>query len=113
MGYALGAGSRLGYDLQSRTDGFTLDLPLEAFFEPDALLLAHARAHQPRPKASSLDLINRFLKVQPRIKTPAGVPLPAAEQADLSVRSTSAAPALASESLAKIMVKQGKTDESH
>ncbi|OWP62082.1 hypothetical protein CDA63_16035 [Hymenobacter amundsenii] len=109
LGYALGAGSRLGYDLRSRTDGFTLDLPLEAFFEPDALLLAHARAHQPRPKFSSLDLINRFLKVQPRIKTPSGVPLPATEQADLAVRSNNAAPALASESLAKIMVKQGKT----
>ena len=112
LGYALGAGSRLGYDLQLRTDGFALDLPLDAFFEPDALLLAHARAHQPRPKASSLDLINRFLKAQPRIKTPGGVPLPAAEQTDLSVRSTSTAPALASESLAKIMVRQGKTEKA-
>ncbi|SET33066.1 hypothetical protein [Hymenobacter actinosclerus] len=111
LGYALSGGSRLGYDLQARTsDGFTLDLPLEAFFEPDALLLAHARAHQPAPKPSSLDLINRFLKAQPRIKAGmAGVALPAAEQADLSVRSNAAAPALASESLAKIMVRQGKT----
>ncbi|UOQ77420.1 hypothetical protein MUN84_01490 [Hymenobacter sp. 5516J-16] len=111
LGYALGAGSRLGYDLQAH-DGYTLDLPLDAFFEPDALLLAHLKQHQPKPSASSLDLINRFLKTQPRIKTPAGVPLPAEEQMDLSVRSTSPAPALASESLAKIMVRQGKKDKA-
>jgi hypothetical protein len=111
LGYALGAGSRLGYDLQAH-DGYTLDLPLEAFFEPDALLLAHLQAHQPKPAPSSLDLINRFLKTQPRIKTPAGRPLPAEQQPDLSVRSTSTAPALASESLAKIMVRQGKKDKA-
>ncbi|RSK44648.1 hypothetical protein [Hymenobacter perfusus] len=111
LGYSLGAGSRLGYDLQPH-DGYTLDLPLDAFFEPDALLLAHMRAHQPKPTASSLDLINQFLKTKPRIKSPVGVPLPAAEQADLSVRSLTAAPALASESLAKIMVRQGKKDKA-
>ncbi|MCA8830594.1 hypothetical protein [Hymenobacter pini] len=111
LGYALGAGSRLGYDLQAH-DGYTLDLPLDAFFEPDALLLAHLKSHKPKPVSSSLDLINRFLKTQPRIKTPAGLPLPAEEQPDLSVRSTSAAPAIASESLAKIMVRQGKKDKA-
>ncbi|GAB3294478.1 hypothetical protein [Hymenobacter tenuis] len=111
LGYALAAGSRLGYDLQPH-DGFTLDLPLTTFFEPDALLLAHMAAHRPKPKASSLDLINRFLTNKPRIKSPAGVPLPADEQTDLSVRSTSVAPALASESLAKIMVRQGKKDKA-
>ncbi|AHJ98001.1 hypothetical protein [Hymenobacter swuensis] len=111
LGYSLGAGSRLGYDLQPH-DGYTLDLPLDAFFEPDALLLAHMRAHQPKPTASSLDLINQFLKTKPRIKSPVGVPLPAAEQADLSVRSLTAAPALASESLAKIMVRQGKKNKA-
>ncbi|MDU0368839.1 hypothetical protein ACFPAF_00405 [Hymenobacter endophyticus] len=111
LGYALGAGSRLGYDLQAH-DGYTLDLPLDAFFEPDALLLAHLKAHKPKPAASSFDLINRFLKAQPRIKTPTGVPLPADEQPDLSVRSINTAPAIASESLAKIMVRQGKKDKA-
>ncbi|RPD44624.1 hypothetical protein DNI29_21075 [Hymenobacter sediminis] len=111
VGYALGAGSRLGYDLQPH-DGYTLDLPLDAFFEPDALLLAHLKNNKPKPQASSLDLINQFLKTQPRIKTPVGVPLPAEEQADLSVRSTSTPPALASESLAKIMIRQGKLDKA-
>ncbi|TGE06002.1 hypothetical protein [Hymenobacter fodinae] len=111
LGYALGAGSRLGYDLQPR-DGYTLDLPLDSFFEPDALLLAHIAASRPKPTKSSIDLINRFLKTQPRIKTPATDSAPADEQADLSVRSTQAAPAIASESLAKIMVKQGKIDKA-
>lgn len=111
VGYALGAGSRFGYDLQPH-DGYTLDLPADAFFEPDALLLAHLAAHRPKPAASSLDLINRFLKTQPRIKTPAGVPLPAEEQTDLSVRSTSVGGGLASESLATIMVRQGKIDKA-
>ncbi|UYZ63929.1 hypothetical protein [Hymenobacter weizhouensis] len=112
LGYALGAGSRLGYDLQLHDDGYTLNLPADAFFEPDALLLAHLAAHRPKPTASSLDLINRFLKAQPRIKTPAGVPLPAEEQTDLSARSTSAGGGLASESLATIMVRQGKIDKA-
>ncbi|GAB2787837.1 hypothetical protein HNQ93_002675 [Hymenobacter luteus] len=111
VGYALGAGSRLGYDLQPH-DGYTLDLPLDAFFEPDALLLAYLKNNKPTPQASSLDLINQFLKTQPRIKTPVGAALPAEEQADLSVRSTSTPPALASESLAKIMVRQGKREKA-
>ncbi|SNC62007.1 hypothetical protein SAMN06265337_0585 [Hymenobacter gelipurpurascens] len=111
LGYALGASSRLGYDLQPH-DGFTLDLPLDAFFEPDALLLAHIAAHRPKLSTSSLDLINRFLKTKPRIKTAAVDAKPVEEQADLSVRSIQAAPALASESLAKIMVKQGKIDKA-
>ncbi|TGD79321.1 hypothetical protein [Hymenobacter wooponensis] len=111
LGYALGGGSRLGYDLQPR-DGYTLDLPLDSFFEPDALLLAHIAANRPKPTKSSIDLINRFLKAQPRIKSPANDSKPADEQADLSVRSTQVAPAIASESLAKIMVKQGKIDKA-
>lgn len=111
VGYALGAGSRLGYDLQPH-DGYTLSLPADAFFEPDALLLAYLKAHQPKPTASSLDLINRFLKTQPRIKTSVGPPPAPEEQDDLSVRSTRPAPALASESLAKIMIKQGKVDKA-
>jgi hypothetical protein len=111
LGYALGAGSRLGYDLQPH-DGYTLDLPLDSFFEPDALLLAHVAASRPKPTKSSIDLINRFLKAQPRIKSPGNDSKPADEQADLSVRSTQAAPAIASESLAKIMIKQGKIDKA-
>ncbi|QJX48797.1 hypothetical protein HMJ29_18510 [Hymenobacter taeanensis] len=76
------------------------------------MLLAHIAASRPKPTKSSIDLINRFLKAQPRIKTPSHDSKPADEQADLSVRSTQAAPAIASESLAKIMVKQGKIDKA-
>jgi predicted negative regulator of RcsB-dependent stress response len=106
-------GSRLGYALQLQDEELTQALPSAEFFPPDALLHAHA-SHQHQlaaPAPSSLDLINRFLKVQPRLKSPAVLPA-AQEQADLSARSTSAPPALASESLAKILVKQGKKDRA-
>ncbi|WP_048825889.1 hypothetical protein [Hymenobacter sp. DG25B] len=108
LGYGLPCGSRMGFALMPRSEE-TVDLPLSAFFEPDAVLLAHAEANRPAapPAPSSFELINRFLKIQPRLKAPATLP-PVDEQQDLSVRSTSIVPQLASESLAKIMVRQGK-----
>ncbi|MBC6698708.1 hypothetical protein [Hymenobacter sp. BT190] len=115
LAYALlGGGSRLGYALQMQDGELTTGLPTDEFFEPDALLQAHAAAHQPkrRPARSSLTLIDQFLKNQPRLKSAAKRPAPTEEQADLSVRSTSVVPQLASESLAKIMVKQGKIDKA-
>lgn len=114
LAYALlGGGSRLGYCLQAKADELTHTLPQAAFFEPDALLVAHANTGQPRraPLPSSFELINRFLKNKPRLKSPAVLP-PTDEQADLSVRSTSVKPELASESLAKIMIRQGKIDKA-
>jgi hypothetical protein len=112
VGYTLGGGSRLGYSLQS-TDELTQQLPSEVFFEPDALLLAHLAAHQPTaPTRTSIDIISQFLRNKPRLKTPAALPLLADEQADLSVKSTRAEPDLASESLALIMVRQGKKDRA-
>lgn len=114
LAYALlGGGSRLGYALQMQEDELTTGLPADDFFEPDALLHAHAAAHQPQRRApSSLDLIDRFLQNQPRLKSAARRPVPAEKQDDLSVRSTSVVPQLASESLAKIMVRQGKIDKA-
>ena len=106
IGYGLDLGSRLGTSLQQHST-YTTDLPPTGFFLPDALLLDHVAAHQPAPR-KTLAIIYQFLKNQPRLKAPAAVP-PAEEQTDLSVPSTSSTPALASESLAKIMVKQGKT----
>ncbi|WP_303311662.1 hypothetical protein [Hymenobacter sp. BT730] len=108
LAYGLPCGSRLGYALVTSGEE-AVNLPLSAFFEPDALLLAHAEANRPAspPAPSSFDLINRFLKIQPRLKAPTTLP-PVDEQQDLSVRSTSIAPQLASESLAKILVRQGK-----
>lgn len=106
-------GSRLGYALQLQDEELTQPLPTAEFFPPDALLHAHAnRQQQPAaPITSSLDLINRFLKVQPRLKSPVVLPT-VQEQTDLAARSTSVPPALASESLAKILVKQGKKDRA-
>ena len=58
---------------------------------------------------SSFDLINNFLRRQPRLTRPAMLSPNPSAQADLSVRSTRAEPDLASESLARILVRQGKT----
>ncbi|UYZ59963.1 hypothetical protein [Hymenobacter latericus] len=111
LGYAVAGGSRFGYALALHDAELTHDLPLSDNWHPDALYLAHLSAHRPSVAAlpSSLVLIERFLRSQPRIKTATARPALSEEpQADLSVRSTSAPPSLASESLAKIMVKQGK-----
>jgi hypothetical protein len=112
VGYALGGGSRLGYCLQI-PDELTQKLPGEAFFEPDALIIAHLAAHQPTaPTRTSIDIISQFLRNKPRLKTPTALLPLADEQADLSVKSTRAEPDLASESLALIMVRQGKRDRA-
>ncbi|HEX8658609.1 MAG TPA: hypothetical protein VF690_13780 [Hymenobacter sp.] len=124
VGYAFGGGSRLGCCLQllplpNQAAAPTLGAgptatplpPTDAFFEPDPLLLAHWATHCPSPLAlpSSLDLINNFLRRKPRLTRPAVLPPTASAQADLSVRSTRVEPELASESLARILVRQGKT----
>ncbi|MBC8083007.1 MAG: hypothetical protein H7Z21_07325 [Hymenobacter sp.] len=114
LAYALLAGgSRFGYALQLRDEELSEPLPGTTFFPPDALLHAHAAAQPllPTPAPSPFDLINRFLKVRPRLKSPGVLP-PVQEQADLAAQSTHAPPALASESLAKILVRQGKTDRA-
>ncbi|TGE14499.1 hypothetical protein [Hymenobacter elongatus] len=113
VGYALGdGGSRLGYCLQP-TDAFTDVLPGTPFFAPDALLQEQTPRYQPAspPAPSPFDLINTFLRTQPRLRAPAVLPA-AEEQADLSVRSTRGVPDIASESLAKIMVRQGKIEKA-
>ncbi|WP_190922205.1 hypothetical protein [Hymenobacter armeniacus] len=131
VGYGYGESSRLGFSLQllnlltdkaeanentspAGADGQPPARPLPpvgAFFEPDPLLLDHWATHRPPTPAlpSSLDLINNFLKRQPRLTRPAMLPPSPTTQADLSVRSTHAEPDLVSESLARIFVRQGKT----
>jgi len=131
LGYGLGESSRLGFSVQllrllSATAGPADELttceaaalpaaaalpPTGDFFEPDPLLLNHWAAHCPPAPAlpSSFDLINNFLRRQPRLTRPAMLPPTPAAQPDLSVRSTRAEPDLASESLARILVRQGKT----
>ena len=108
VGYGFDGGSRLGPCLRAHNE-LTRDLPAAEFFPPDALLLAHAADETPSGAApSSLAIIERFLQQQPRLRAAVAPPAPDDEQADLSVTSTSATPALASESLALIMVRQGK-----
>ena len=121
VGYAPEEGSRLGFcllDTEAASGLPSTSLPPTGeFFAPDASLLAHLAANQPAaPKASSLDLINSFLKRTPGPARRRVAPLPSAPepdaQADLSVRSTRAEPDLASESLAKILARQGKPDRA-
>jgi hypothetical protein len=122
VSYAPSEGSRLGFGLVSADTADALPSaslpPAGEFFAPDALLLAHLAAHQlsSLPKPSSLDLINSFLQRTPAPTRRRVAPLPNApepdDQADLSVRSTRAELDLASESLAKILARQGKTDRA-
>lgn len=122
VNYVPEEGSRLGFCLvaASATGPLpgTMLPPAGEFFEPDALLLAHLATHQQpaTPKASSLKLIDSFLQRAPTTTRRRTLPSPATAepeaQADLSVRSTRAESDLASESLAKILVRQGKTDRA-
>ena len=130
VGYAFGESSRLGFSLQllnlltagaeaseaaamaaaAQPSASALP-PCGIYFEPDPLLLGHWATHGPPVPVlpSSLDLINNFLRRQPRLTRPAMLPPPTSIQADLSVRSIRAESDLASESLARILVRQGKT----
>ncbi|MBF9140018.1 hypothetical protein [Hymenobacter properus] len=128
IGYGLGESSRLGFSMQlmnlltDKAEREAAEMPLAepppdplppvgTFFEPDPLLLDHWATHRPLPPAlpSSLDLINNFLKRQPRLTRPAMLPPAPGGQTDLSARSTRAEPDLVSENLARIFVRQGKT----
>lgn len=130
VGYAFGESSRLGLSMQ------LLDLlitkaeaaetstavvaaaqppavplpPTGTFFEPDLLLLYHWATHCPLPPElpNKADLVNNFLKRQPRLTRPGMLPPAPGGQPDLSVRSTRAEPDLVSENLARIFVRQGK-----
>jgi hypothetical protein len=115
-------GSRLGFCLVAAATAELLPgtslPPAGEFFAPDALVLAHLAAHQlpSEPKPSTISLIDSFLQRAPATNRRRQLPLPTTTepeaQADLSVRSTRAEPDLASESLAKILVRQGKTDRA-
>ena len=123
VGYAPDEGSRLGFCLLPMTakDAILPAClpPTGEFFAPDALVLAHLAAHTPAPAPepiSSLDLINSFLQRAPTASRRRAMPSPAMPdteaQADLSVRSTRPEPEMASESLAKILARQGKIDRA-
>ncbi|MDQ2794954.1 MAG: hypothetical protein M3Y12_13255 [Bacteroidota bacterium] len=131
VGYAFGESSRLGLSMQlldlltakaEAAESATAVVaaaqppasalpPTGTFFEPDPLLLDHWATHRPvAPELpSTIDLINNFLKRQPRLTRAGMLPPSPGGQPDLSVRSTRAEPDLVSENLARIFVRQGKT----
>ncbi|MFD1468621.1 hypothetical protein ACFQ48_10330 [Hymenobacter caeli] len=122
LGYGLSGGSRLGFAMQLRNSWEADDQAADAafpaaavpprgeFFAPDALLLAHWEAHRPPDLPTAVDLVNNFLRRQPRLTRPAMLSsVGAGAQADLSARSTRPEAELASEGLAQILVRQGKT----
>ncbi|AMJ65907.1 hypothetical protein [Hymenobacter sp. PAMC 26628] len=119
LGYGLGGSSRLGFAVQllnsweaddQAAAGPTAALPPTGeFFAPDVLLLDHWTVHRLPEAPSSIDLINTFLRRQPRLTRPAMLPPATGAQADLSARSTRPETELASEGLAQILARQGKT----
>ncbi|MGI4886416.1 MAG: hypothetical protein ACRYFR_15780 [Janthinobacterium lividum] len=119
LGYGLGGGSRLGFAVQHLNSWEADDQaaagppatlpPTGEFFAPDALLLDHWAAHRLPEAPSSVDLINTFLRRQPRLTRPAMLSPATGAQADLSARSTRPETELASEGLAQILARQGKT----
>ena len=131
VGYAFGESSRLGLAMQllnlltakaETVENSTAVVaaaqppavplpPTGTFIEPDPMLLAHWATHCPAPPElpSTVDLINNFLKRQPRLTRAGMLPPAPGGQPDLSVRSTRAEPDLVSENLARIFVRQGKT----
>ncbi len=113
LGYGWGEGSRLGWallPLASAAPATALLPPPGEFFPPDALLLAYWADHRPAalPAASALDLIDTFLRQKPRLSRPTLHKATTEALADLSIPSTRPEPEMASETLARILSRQGK-----
>ncbi len=115
LGYWMGS-SRLGEVLQLK-DEYTRPRPQG--FHPE-LILEYSKTHelekaiQPNTNALShqLDIIDQFLKLNPRLKTMANVKLKPEPQEDLSLKSSKIKKGMASESLANIFLKQGKVNKA-
>lgn len=119
VSYYVGS-SRLGIELVSTESwpGGEADL-LSAWLStapPDARWTEHAAAHEPprpvvprRPFEHQFALIDRFLREKPRLRTMDPTqPLPE-KVPDLAQRSARDSGALVSESMARILARQGKT----
>ncbi|MBX0332054.1 hypothetical protein K3G39_02270 [Pontibacter sp. HSC-14F20] len=111
LGYWMGS-SRMGEVLQLKDD-YTRTRPQS--FHPE-LILEYSKTHelekaiQPTAHVLSkqLDIIDQFLKLNPRLKTMASLKLKPEPQEDLSLKSSKIKKGMASESLANIFIKQGK-----
>lgn len=111
IGYWMGS-SRLGESLQVK-DELTHHTPLQ--FYPD-LILEYSKQNYltptDPPKASpanrQFEIIDQFLKANPKLKSFSNEKMRAEPQDDLAFKSTKNTKNLASENLANIMVQQGK-----
>ena len=111
LGYWMGS-SRMGEMLQLKDD-YTRVRPQS--FHPE-LILEYSKTHelekaiQPTAHVLSkqLDIIDQFLKLNPRLKTMANLKLKPEPQEDLSLKSSKIKKGMASESLANIFIQQGK-----
>ncbi|KAA5547939.1 hypothetical protein [Adhaeribacter rhizoryzae] len=111
LGYWM-ASSRLGETIQLK-DELT---PAEPYYFQPELILEYSKQHQlesyAAPVAPSLnpqfDIIDQFLRQNPKLKSMANVKIKAEPQEDLSSKSTKIKKNMASETLANILVKQGK-----
>ncbi len=115
LGYAMGS-SRMGEVLQLK-DGYTRQKPQG--FHPE-LILEYSKTHEiekaVQPTANllsqELDLIDQFLKLNPRLKTMANFRVKSEPQEDLSLKCSKIKKGIASESLANIFLKQGKVKKA-
>ncbi|WP_187260604.1 hypothetical protein [Pontibacter beigongshangensis] len=111
LGYWMG-NSRMGEVLQLKDD-YTRPRPQS--FHPE-LILEYTKTHelekavQPANHilSNQLDIIDQFLKLNPRLKTMVNLKIKPVPQEDLSLKSTKIRKGMASENLASIFIKQGK-----
>jgi len=111
LGYWMDS-SRLGETLLIKNE---LATALPYYFSPE-LFLEYSKHHEltsyAAPPANiltrQLDIIDQFLKLNPKLKSMSNVKLRLEPQEDLSLRSTKIKKNLASENLANILVQQGK-----
>ncbi|MDX5348188.1 MAG: hypothetical protein LPJ89_03625, partial [Hymenobacteraceae bacterium] len=112
LGYWMGS-SRMGECLQLK-DELTTSHPY--YFYPD-LILEYSKSNelkktvQPEVNqvvSKQIDIIDQFLKHNPKLKTMANSKVKPEPQEDLSLKSTKIKKSLASENLANIFVQQGK-----
>ena len=104
--------SRLGETLQIK-DELTPKQPYH--FQPE-LILEYSKQHEletylppiEKPLNHQELIIDQFLKQNPKLKSMANVKIKAEPMEDLSIKSTKIKKNLASETLANILIKQGK-----
>lgn len=115
LGYWM-ASSRLGENIQLK-DELTPAQPY--YFQPE-LILEYSRQHKlenyspptATPHNPQFDIIDQFLRQNPKLKSMAHTKVKAEPLEDLSLKSTKVKKNLSSETLANILIKQGKTKKA-